>query len=185
LQDLLSEQRAQNKLTKAFDQHVAFQNIRSARDGNVHTIVDMAIETNVDALSFVSTELTAADFNPCDQGHCIHARLCKGHSAAVTCANSKHQRGVAVAWRVESKKGKGKPSFDFESFQRHGPNCPSHHCLFGGERWPVVVACLLLDTLEDLPHVQAAFNRFTGRCPPVLMADLNVDLCFPAPDTRT
>jgi len=36
LQDLLSEQRAQNELTKAFDEHVAFQNVRSAGDGDNH-----------------------------------------------------------------------------------------------------------------------------------------------------
>jgi len=33
LQELISEQRTQNKLAKAFDQHVAFQNVRSAQSG--------------------------------------------------------------------------------------------------------------------------------------------------------
>jgi len=47
------------------------------------------------------------------------------------------------------------------------------------------VAYLLPDTLEDLPHIQAAFDRFKNRCPPTLMADLNVDLYAPAPDLRT
>jgi len=90
-----------------------------------------------------------------------------------------------VAWRVESKKGKGKPIQDIESFQRHGPNCLSYHALFGGTRQPVIVAYLLPETLEDLHHLQAAFDCFKNRCPPILMADLNVDLYSPSPDLRT
>jgi len=55
LQELLSEQRAQNKLAKAFDQHVAFQNVRTARsgpdgDGGVYSVIDGAIAANVDQL---------------------------------------------------------------------------------------------------------------------------------------
>jgi len=119
LQELLSPQRAQNKLSKAFDQHVAFQNVRSARDGNVYTIIDAAIELNVDQLNFVLTGLTAADFDPYQQGHCVHTRLYRGYRVAATISNSKHQGGVAVAWRVEPKPGKGigKPNQDIESFQ--------------------------------------------------------------------
>jgi len=150
LQDLLSQQRAQNKLAKAFDQHVAFQNVRTARsgpdgDGGVYSIIDAAIETNVDQFNFVLTGLTAADFDPYNQGNCIHTRLYRGFRIAATIANSKHQGGVAVAWRVESKKGvKGsKPNQDTESFQRHGPNCLSYHAIFGGTRQPVIVAYLL------------------------------------------
>jgi len=157
-QDLLSEQRAQNKLGKAFDEHVAFQNVQSGRDGGVYSSIDTAIETNVDQLNFLSTGLTAEDFDPCEAGHVIHTRLCKGFRVAATCANLKHQGGVAVAWRVESKKGKGKSNSDTESFQRHGPNCLSCHCLHGGTCQPVIVACLLPDAPEDLHHVQAAFN---------------------------
>jgi len=192
LQDLLSDQRAQNKLVRAFDQHVSFQNVRTARsgpdgDGGVYSIIDAAIETNVDQFNFVSTGLTAEDFDPYQQGHCIHTCLYKGFRVAATIANSKHQGGVAVAWRVEPKKGvKGsKPNQDIESFQRHGPNCLSYHALFGGTRQPVIVAYLLPETLEDLHHLQAAFDRFKNRCPPILMADLNVDLYSPAPDLRT
>jgi len=192
-QDLLSAQRTQNELTRAFDQHVAFQNVRTARagpagaGGGVYSITDAAIETNVDQLNFVSTGLTAEDFDPCQQGHCVHTRLYRGYRVAATVANSKHQGGVAVAWRVEPKKGvKGsKPNQDIESFQRHGPNCLSYHALFGGTRQPVTVAYFLPETLEDLHHLQAAFDRFKNRCPPTLMADLNVDLCSPNPDLRT
>jgi len=188
----LAEQRAQHKLAKAFDQHVAFQNVRLAQsgpdgDGGVCSVIDGAIVTNVDQLNFVSTGLTAEDFDPCQQGHCVHARLHKGCRVAATVANSKHQGGVAVTWRVESKKGvpHSKPNQDIESFQRHGPNCLSYLASFGGTRQPVMVACLLPDTLEDLHHAQAVFDRFKNRCPPVLMADLNVDLCSPSPDLRT
>jgi len=49
----------------------------------------------------------------------------------------------------------------------------------------VIVAYLLPETLADLPHLQAAFDRFKDRCPPILMADLNVDLYAAAPDLRT
>jgi len=158
LQDLLAEQRAQNKLASAFDQHVAFQNVRLARDGNVYTIIDTATETNVDQLNIVSTGLTAEDFDPYQQGHCVHTRLYKGYRVAATTANSKHQGGVTVAWRVEPKKGipQSKPNQDIESFQQHGPNCLSYHALFGGMQHPVIVAYLLPNTLEDLHHVQAA-----------------------------
>jgi len=46
LQELLSEQRAQNRLAKASDQHVAFQNVRTARsgpdgDGGVYTLLSI------------------------------------------------------------------------------------------------------------------------------------------------
>jgi len=126
-EELIAEQRAQNKLAMVFDQHAAFQNVRSARDGSVYTIIDAAIETNVDQLNFVSTGLTADDFDPYNQGHCVHACLYKGHRVAATCTNSKHQGRVAVAWRVEPKKGKGKPNQDIESFRRHGPNCLSYY----------------------------------------------------------
>jgi len=110
LQDLLSEQRAQNKLARAFDETLAFQNVRSARsgpdgDGGVYSIIDMAIETNANNLNFVSTGLTALDFDPYEQGHCVYTRLYKGYRVAATIANSKYQGGVAVAWRVEAKKG--------------------------------------------------------------------------------
>ena len=134
LQELLAEQRAQNKLAKAFDQHVGFQNIQSARSGpagdgggGVYTIIDAAIESNLHHYNFVSTGLTAADFDPYQQGHCIHTRLYRGFRIAATIANSKHQGGVAVTWRVEPKKGQGKPNQDIESFQQHGPNCLSYH----------------------------------------------------------
>jgi len=91
-----------------------------------------------------------------------------------------------VAWSVESTKGKGKPNHDIESLQRHGPNCMSYLCRFGAFKWPVIVAYLLPDALEDLHHVQAAFNRFgNDRATPILMADLNVDLYSPIPDLRT
>jgi len=190
LQTLLSEQCAKNKLAKAFDQTLAFQNVRTARsgrngDGGVYSIIDMAMETNVNNLNFVSTGLTALDFDPYEQGHCVHKRLYKGHRVAATVANSKHQGRVAVAWQVEAKKGQGKPNQDLESFQQHGPNCLSYHYLYGGTRQPVIVAYLLPDTLEDLHHIQAAFDRFKHRCPPTFMADLNVDLYSPAPDLRT
>jgi len=145
----------------------------------------MAIETKVNNLNFVSTGLTALDFDPCEQGHCVRARLHEGCRVVATIANSKHQGGVAVAWRVESTKGQAKPNQDIESFQQHGPNCMSCHCLHGGKRQPVTAACLPPDALEDLHHVQAASDRFKNRCPPTSMADLNVDLCVPAPDLRT
>jgi len=92
-----------------------------------------------------------------------------------------------VAWRVEPKKGvpHSRQNQDTELFRRHGPNCLSYHALFGGTRQPVIAAYLLPETLEDLHHLQAAFDRFKGRCPPTLMADLNVDLCSPTPDLRT
>ena len=170
LEELLSKQRTQNELSRAFDQHVAFQNVQSARsgpdgDGGVCSVIDGAIATNVDQLNFVSTGLTAADFDPHNQGHCIHARLCRVCRVAATVANSKHQGGVAVAWRVEATKGQGKPNQDAESFQRHGPNCLSCHHMHGGERQQVTVACLLPETLDDPHHVQAAFDRFKNRCP--------------------
>jgi len=135
LQELLSEQRAQNKLAKAFDHHVAFQNVRTARagpdgDGGVYSIIDSAIETNVDQFNFVLTGLTALDFDLYEQGHCVHTRLYRGFRVAATLANSKHQGGAAVAWRVEPTKGQGKPNQDIESFRRHGPNCLSYHALF-------------------------------------------------------
>jgi len=101
-------------------------------DGGVYSIIDMTIERNVEQLNIVSTGLTALEFDPCEQGHCVHTRLYKGFRVAATIANSKHQGGVAVAWRVEPKKGKGKPNQDIESFQQHGPNCLSYHSLFGG-----------------------------------------------------
>jgi len=147
----------------------------------------MAIETNAEQLNFASAGLTAANFDPCQQGHCIHARLHKVCRAAATVANSKHQGGVAVAWRDESKKGvpHSKPNQDVESFKRHGPNCLSCHVPFGGTQQPVAASHLLPDALENLHHLQAAFGRFKNRCSPVLMADLNVNLCSPAPDLRT
>jgi len=192
LQDLLSQQRAQNKLAKAFDQHVGFQNVRTARSGpggdgggGVYAVIDTAIEANLDQYNFVSTGLTAAYFDPYQQGHCIHTCLYRGYRVAATIANSKHQGGIAVTWRVESKKGKGKPNQDVESFRRHGHNCLSYHALFGGTQQPVIVAYLLPETLEDLHHLQAAFDRFKNKCPPILMADLNVDLYSPSPDLRT
>jgi len=125
LQDLLAEQRAQNKLAKAFDESFAFQNVRSARagpdgDGGVYAIIDMAIETKVNTLNVASTGLTALDFDPYQQGHCVHSHLYKGYRVAATIANSKHQGaegGVAVIWRVEASKGQGKPNIDIESFQ--------------------------------------------------------------------
>jgi len=180
----------QNKLAKAFDEAFAFQNVRSARsgpdgDGGVYSIIDSAIETKVNTLNIAATGLTAADFDPYQQGHCIHTRLYKGYRVAATVANSKHQGGVAVIWRVEANKGQGKPNIDIGSFQRHGPNCLSYRHLHGGERQPVIVAYLLPDTLEDLHHVQAVFDHFKNRCPPILCADLNVDLYSPAPDLRT
>jgi len=123
LQDLLSQQRAQNKLAKSFDQHVGFQNVRIARSGpagdgggGVYTHIDAAIESNLDQYNFVSTGSTAQDFDPYNQGHCVHTRLYRGFRIAATIANSKHQGGVAVAWRVEPKKGQGKPNQDVESF---------------------------------------------------------------------
>ena len=98
LQELLVEQRAQNKLAKAFDQHVGFQNVRTARsgpdgdgDGDVYSIIDAAIESNLDQHNFVSTGLTALDFDPYEQGHCVHTRLYRGFRVAATVANSKHQ----------------------------------------------------------------------------------------------
>jgi len=105
----LSEQCAQNELVKAFDQRVAFQNVRTSQsgpdgDGGVHSVINAAMETNVDQFDFVLTGLTAADFDPYQQGHCIHTRLCRGFEVAATVANSMHQGGVAVAWRVESTK---------------------------------------------------------------------------------
>jgi len=122
LQELLVEQRAQNKLAKAFDQHVGFQNVRSARsgpegDGGVYTIIDTATKSNLDQYNFVSTGLMAGDFDPYQQGHCVHTRLHRGYRVAAIIANSKHQGGVAVTWKVEPKKGQGKPNQDIESFQ--------------------------------------------------------------------
>jgi len=56
---------------------------------------------------------------------------------------------------------------------------------FGAFKWPIIVAYLLPNTLEDLHHVQAAFDCFgNDRATPILMADLNVDLYSPSPDIR-
>jgi len=73
LQELLAEQRARNKLAKAFDETLALQNVRTARagpdgDGGVYSIIDMAIKTKVNTLNFVSTGLTDLDFNPYSKG---------------------------------------------------------------------------------------------------------------------
>jgi len=46
------------------------------------------------------------------------------------------------------------------------------------------VTHLFPDTLEDLPHLQAAFDLLKDRCPPMLIADLNLDIYATAPNQR-
>ena len=125
----------------------------------MYDIIDTAASTNVGTLNLASANLTTEDFDPYEQRHTVHTRNYKGYRVVATCANSKHQGGVAVLWRVSNPdKPKWKPNFDVESIQKHGPNCMSYLYVIGDTKWPVIVAYLLPETLEDLPYLQAAFD---------------------------
>ena len=96
LQEQLRSQRAQNKLAKAFDETLAFWNSQTARAGSMYDIIDTADSTNVGTLNLASANLTTEDFDPYEQRHTVHTRNYKGYRVVATCANSKHQGGVAV-----------------------------------------------------------------------------------------
>jgi len=102
-----------------------------------------------------------------------------GYQVYATHAISPHQGGVALAFRLPENK-----SWHIESIQRHGPNTISFEIVTGLKRQPVVGTYLPPSNLVDLPHVQAALDRFPQQ-KPVLMGDLNVDVSRDDNDART
>ena len=73
-------------------------------------------------------------------------------------------------WRHD----KPKQHWTVESPQRHGPNVLSFLLINGETRTPVIGAYLPPNSTDDLPHLEAALQRYPNDSP-LLLGDLNFD----------
>ena len=106
-------------------------------------------------------------------GRGIHPNRIEPYKIHCTYSTHKNQGGLALAVRDDgSERTK---HWSVESLVRHGPNVLSCLLITGTQRTPLIGAYLPPSSLDDLPDLEAALQRFPNS-KPTLQGDLNVDL---------
>jgi exonuclease III len=97
-----------------------------------------------------------------------YSKDCHGYDIECTPAVSRHQGGIALVSRRTD-------SWCLEATRHHGHNVLSTVVVCGDHRIPLIGAYLPPSSLNSLPELIAALDRFAGR-DPILLGDLNVNL---------
>jgi hypothetical protein len=98
----------------------------------------------------------------------IHSKDCHGCAIECTQAVSRHQGGIAlVARRTDA--------WCLEATRHHGRDVLSAVVICGNHRIPLIGVCSPPSSLNSLPELVAALDRFAGR-DSILLGDLNVNL---------
>ena len=141
-------------------------NIRSGRNSSLQIAIRSIQQCNHKLAFLTETKLTDG----------IYTRHFLGYNVSATNAPSPHQGGVALVYQEPT----ASDPWSIESIQKHGQNCMSWVFVSADLRIPMIGAYLTPQHLNDLPHVQRAFDRFTGsQHHPILMGDFNADVHDP------
>ena len=146
-------------------------NILDARNSRLEAAIRNLRVQNIDVA--VLTEMRIPSTAP------IHTRCSQGYTVFATYTTTTNQGGVALVCRQPST------GWCIESPCRHGPNVLSCVLVNGNTHQPLIGAYLPPSTLDDLPYLTEALERFqASKIPPILMGDLNVDLSQESSDSR-
>jgi exonuclease III len=137
---------------------LATYNIRSARGGNLESVLRALNQMNVDFCLLCETKLSDDRFTKFSSGYRVFASK----------APSSHQGGVALVYRQS-------PYWQIESERVHGPNVISFELVSGPRRTLIIGAYIPPGDRNTIEFVHQAANRRLD-LPIMLMGDLNVDL---------
>ena len=171
LQQRLEEQATAPASTQSLT--MCTYNIQDARNSRLEFALRNLSVQNIDLA--ILTELRIPESKP------IHTRSSQGYTVYATYTTRTNQGGIGLVYRQE------RIGWCIESIKRHGPNILSFHLILGNTVQPVIGAYLPPSTLDDLPFLTEALDRFpVSKQPPLLLGDLNVDLSNKrATDPRT
>ena len=139
-------------------------NIRDGRRNHLEEASYALLQQNVDIGLLTEAKI------PYNNGNPIHTRNCNDYHIFCTYTDGRNQGGLALMWRHDNPK----QHWTVESPKRHGPNVLSFLLIHGETRTPVIGAYLPPTNTDDLPHLEAALQRFP-KDPPMLLGDLNFD----------
>ena len=106
----------------------------------------------------------------------IYNHLSSGYSVVAFDAASAHQGGIALFWRPNK-------SYKVKDWQVRGPNMLLFVIVTRGQQFYAVGYYIPPNNLSTLPHVVQAWNKCPSGHTPILLGNLNINLCNP-PDNR-
>jgi hypothetical protein len=119
-------------------------------------------EMGVNLGVFLETKLTGR----------VYTRNSNGYSLIASDAPSVHQGGIALFWRANK-------TYEVEDWHIRGPNVLSFVIVIRSQCLCVVGCYIPPNNLCTLPHVKQALNKCPKGHTPLLIGDLNVNLCAP------
>jgi hypothetical protein len=141
---------------------VATWNIRNGCNGGLESASRAMEAMGVDLGVFLETKLTGG----------VYTRNSSGYSVVTSDAPSSHQGGIALFWRANK-------TYEIEDWRIRGPNVLSFVIETGSQRFYVVGCYMPPNDLRTLPQVEQALNECPKGHAPLLIGDLNVNLCAP------
>jgi hypothetical protein len=102
----------------------------------------------------------------------IYTQHSSGYDVLASIATSSSSGGIALFWR-------GNISYEVEEMRIWGPNIFSLHLMMGSIRFFVVGCYIPPNDLEALACVDKAWHECPAGARPILVGDLNVNLCAP------
>jgi hypothetical protein len=95
-----------------------------------------------------------------------------GYEVFASTAISVWQGGIALLWR-------GNNLYEVEEMQNWEPNVISLHLMMGDISFYIIGCYILLSNLETLAHINKAWHVCPMGAHPILVGDLNINLCAP------
>jgi hypothetical protein len=111
---------------------------------------------------FLETKLTGG----------IYTQNSSGYSVVTSDAPSAHQGEIALFWRANK-------TYEVKDWRIRGPNVLSFVIITGSQRFYAVGCYIQPTNLSTLPQVEQALNECPQGHTPLLIGDLNVNLCAP------
>jgi hypothetical protein len=102
----------------------------------------------------------------------IYTQSLSGYSVVASNAPSVHQGGIALFWRANK-------TYEVEDWHIRGPNVLSFVIVMGSQRFYTVRCYIPPTNLSTLPQVEQALNECPQGHTPLLIGDLNINLCAP------
>jgi hypothetical protein len=102
----------------------------------------------------------------------IYTQNLSGYSVVTSDTPSTHQGGIALFWQANK-------TYEVEDWRICGPNVLSFVIVTGSQRFYAVGCYIPPTNLSTLPQVKQALNECPQGHTPLLIGDLNVNLCAP------
>jgi hypothetical protein len=141
---------------------VASWNIHNSRNKRLESALQAMEAMGVNLGVFLETKLTGG----------IYTQNMSGYSVITPDAPSVHQGGIALFWRANKM-------YEVKDWRICGPKVLSFVVVTGSQRFYVVRCYIPPTNLSTLPKIKQALNEKPKGHTPLLIGDLNVNLCAP------